>query len=58
MTHNDKSAPAQCKYTCTDYRQEMILLGLRQKLQRSDLTDAEKAKLIDEISTLEKAIGF
>lgn len=56
MTHNEKVAPVQ--YTCNDYRQEMILLGLRQKLQRSDLTDAEKAKLLEEISRLEKVIGF
>lgn len=56
MTHSDKAEPA--RYTCNDYRQEMILLGLRQKLQRSDLTEAEKTKLMEEISKLEKAIGF
>ena len=56
MTSKDKTEPA--KYTCNEYRQEMILLGLRQKLQRLDLTDAEKSKLLQEISTLEKAIGF
>lgn len=56
MTSKDKTESA--KYTCNDYRQEMILLGLRQKLRRSDLTDEEKAKLMKEISTLEKAIGF
>jgi hypothetical protein len=56
MSDSDKATPGH--YTCNDYRQEMILLGLRQKLQRSDLTDAEKAKLREEISKLETAIGF
>lgn len=56
MTNKTKTIPAQ--YTCNDYRQEMILLGLRQKLQRSDLTDAERMQLLQEISILEKAIGF
>ncbi len=56
MNSKDKTVPSQ--YTCNDYRQEMILLGLRQKLQRSDLTDAERSKLMQEISKLEKAIGF
>jgi len=36
----------------------MILLGLRQKLQQSDLTDEEKTKLTKEIDRLEKIIGF
>lgn len=56
MTDNHKSAPT--RYTCNDYREEMVLLGLRQKLQRSDLTKEEKTKLMEEISRLEKAIGF
>ncbi len=51
----NKAAP---QYTCNDYREEMILLALRQKLQRSDLTDDERAKLTREIADLEKTIGF
>jgi hypothetical protein len=45
-------------YTCKDYREEMILLALRQKLQLSQLTDEERAKLTEEIVRLEKAFGF
>ena len=45
-------------YTCNDYREEMILLGLRQKLLQSDLTDEERTKLTKEIDRLEKIIGF
>lgn len=50
-----KAAP---QYSCNEYREEMILLALRQKLQRSDLTEDERAKLAAEIAQLEKAIGF
>jgi hypothetical protein len=46
------------QYTCKDYREEMILLALRQKLQLSQLTDEEKTKLAEEIVRLEKALGF
>ncbi len=46
------------QYTCNDYREEMILLALRQKLARSDLTDDQRAKLAREIADLEKTIGF
>lgn len=56
MTRDQKSSPSQ--YTCNDYREEMILLGLRQKLQQSNLTDEERVKLKKEIARLEKIIGF
>lgn len=56
MTRNHNKVSSQ--YTCNDYREEMILLALRQKLQQSDLTDEERAKLTEEIAHLEKAIGF
>ncbi|MGB3223147.1 MAG: hypothetical protein WBB23_10125 [Desulforhopalus sp.] len=46
------------QYTCKDYREEMILLALRQKLQLSQLTDEEKTKLTEEIGRLEKILGF
>ncbi len=36
-----------------EYRQEMILLGLRQRLNRENLSEVEKAKLMDEIERLE-----
>jgi hypothetical protein len=46
------------QYTCKDYREEMILLALPQKLQLPHLTDEEKTKLTEEIVRLEKALGF
>jgi len=56
MTQNDKTSTSQ--YTCNEYREEMILLALRRKLQRHELTEEERAKLIKEIARLEEAIGF
>jgi len=44
------------KPTCNDYRQEMILLGLRQRLAKEDLSDLEKKAIKAEIEKLEKEI--
>jgi hypothetical protein len=41
------------KYTCTDYRTEMILLSLRQRLKQEDLNEAEKKDIISQIEKLE-----
>ena len=53
----DKTTPPS-KYTCNEYREEMILLALKQRLLHPDLDDVEKEKLIKEIERLEKKIGF
>jgi hypothetical protein len=44
------------KPTCNDYRQEMILLGLRQRLAKEDLSDQEKKAIKAEIEKLKKEI--
>jgi len=46
------------KYTCTEYRQEMILLGLRRRLEEPSLSEAEKERLVQEINSLEDEIGM
>jgi len=56
MSQNNKSITSQ--YTCGDYREEMILLSLRQKLKKATLTQEEKKELEKEIVRLEKEIGF
>jgi hypothetical protein len=38
---------------CSDYRLEMILLGLRRRLHEETLTEDEKKKLLDEIQEVE-----
>ncbi|MBW2603587.1 MAG: hypothetical protein JRE28_04620 [Deltaproteobacteria bacterium] len=46
------------KYTCTDYRTEMILLSLRQRLKQEDLNEAEKKDIILQIEKIEAAMGL
>ena len=41
------------KYTCTDYRTEMILVSLRQRLKKEDLNEAEKKDIISQIEEIE-----
>ena len=45
------------KYTCSDYRQEMILLGLRERLKDENITVEEQQKLQAEVASLEEAMG-
>lgn len=44
------------KYTCTDYRAEMILVSLRQRLKQEDLNEAEKNDIILQIEKIEAAM--
>ena len=46
------------KYTCMDYRQEMILMGLKQRLNQPDLPDEEKNIIIEEIKKLESEMDM
>jgi len=44
------------KYTCTDYRTEMILVSLRQRLKQEDLNEAEKKDVLLKIEEIEAAM--
>lgn len=44
------------KYTCTDYRIEMILVSLRQRLKQENLNEDEKKDLILQIEEIEAAM--
>jgi len=46
------------RYTCTEYREEMILAGLQRSLQRSGLSAEERKRIEQEIRALEKAMGL
>ena len=46
------------KYTCADYRIEMILVSLKQRLKQEDLNDAEKQDIILQIEKIEAAMGL
>ncbi len=44
------------KYTCTDYRTEMILVSLRQRLKQEDLNEDEKREILLQIEEIEAAM--
>jgi hypothetical protein len=44
------------KYTCADYRTEMILVSLRQRLKKEDLNEDEKKDIILQIEEIEAAM--
>ncbi|MEE8542017.1 MAG: hypothetical protein V3S66_10185 [Desulfobacterales bacterium] len=41
------------KYTCAEYREEMLLLSLRKQLNREGLSEKQKQKIREEIKKLE-----
>ena len=45
-------------YTCNEYREEMILLGLQRQLASSDLSPEEKEGLLKEIARVEMQMGL
>ena len=46
----------QSKYTCNEYRQEMILLSLRLRLNKPGVTESEKEIIQNEIKKIETAM--
>jgi len=44
------------KYTCNDYREEMRLLGLKNRLNEKNLSATEKKIIEAEIAELEKVL--
>jgi len=56
MTHDTSASPSA--YTCNEYREEMMLMGLLRRLQDPDITDKERKKLTEEIAYLKKKTGL
>ena len=46
------------KYTCNEYRQEMILLGLQRQLTDKNLSKEERQKILEEIRKIEEEMGM
>ncbi len=46
------------KYTCNEYRQEMMLAGLHRQLADPDLSESEKKRLEQHIRQLEAEMGL
>jgi hypothetical protein len=44
------------KYTCSDYREEMRLIGLKKRLHEETLSQVEKQTIEAEIVKLEKIL--
>jgi hypothetical protein len=45
-------------YTCKDYRIEMMLLSLKQRLENENLRQEEKRELRKQVEKLEAAMGM
>jgi len=50
--------PKNPPYTCADYREEMILLGLRRRLEDPGLSEEEKPAIQARIQELEKSLDM
>jgi len=46
------------RYTCNDYRAEMMLLAQQQRLLRTDLSEEERQIILLEINRLENIVGL
>jgi len=46
------------KYTCKDYREEMMLLSLRRQINESDLTPEERTEIHRRIEDLESRMAM
>ena len=44
--------------TCTDYRQEMMLLGLQRQLAAKGLSETERQRIAERIRELEQQLGM
>ncbi len=54
----EKMEPNTSNYTCNDYREEMILLGLQKQLAKPDLPPEEKEIILRQIAVVEKQMGL
>jgi hypothetical protein len=52
------TSPPHTRYTCNEYRAEMILLALQNKLQQATLSEEARREVLREIARLEKAVGL
>ena len=48
----------QQQYTCSDYRAEMILMGLTRRLHQETLTRQEREEIVRQIDQLKSAMGM
>ncbi len=46
------------KYTCTQYREEMLLLALQKQIAQENLTEEQKKEIQEKIRKLEKEMDM
>lgn len=57
--NKDKAAtPASARYTCSDYRAEMLLASLRRRRSDPSTSDEDKKSVELEIERLEREMGL
>jgi len=58
MVMKDHPELPTTRYTCNDYRAEMMLLAQQQRLLRTDLSEEERQIILLEIKRLENIVGL
>ena len=51
-----KATLSRKRYTCADYRREMVLLGLKRRLHMHNLSKTQRRSLLAEIRELESEL--
>jgi hypothetical protein len=55
LDNQDDNNLTKGKYTCNDYREEMILLGLNRRLYQQNISEEERKEILKEIEAIEKS---
>lgn len=50
--------PSTLQTGCSEYRREMVLLGLKRRLEDPGLSEAEKRPLAETVRRLERQMGL
>jgi hypothetical protein len=58
MNDSQKEKVQSNTYTCSEYREEMMLAGLRKRIAQKDLLESERTEIEKEIHRLEEVMGF
>jgi hypothetical protein len=58
MNESQKEKFRSNVYTCSEYREEMILAVLKKRIAQQGLSDKERASIEKEIHRIEKVLGF
>jgi hypothetical protein len=57
QTEDEKMKPVG-NYTCAEYRQEMMLLGMKRQLEDPGLPESERIRIAERVRELEQQMGM